>query len=190
MYQTLLHTLNRIVTLGEEETKLICERFQPLRVPKGEFFLQEGRISTHVGFLQKGLVRYFVHKNEQESTFEFTKEGEFVSDYQSFNDQSPSLQNIQAIEDCELLVISHADLHYIFNHTPNGNLLGRVIVEHRFGIMVRQLMAVYMQNQEARYHHFVQHYADLAQRIPQYMIASYVGIQPQSLSRIRRKALK
>lgn len=188
MYPDLLLMLNQIVELSEAEQQLICERFKPLGLKKGDLFLGEGKISRHVGFLRRGLVRYYVHKNEQEATFEFTKEGEFVSDYQSFNTQTQSMQNIQAIEDCELLVITHADLHYIFNHTEHGNLLGRVILEHRFDIMVRQLMAIYMQNPEARYHHFVKQYSDLTQRIPQYMIASYVGIQPQSLSRIRKKA--
>ncbi|MES2691769.1 MAG: Crp/Fnr family transcriptional regulator [Bacteroidota bacterium] len=188
MHSTLLHTLNQIVKLDEEEISIICQRFKPLTISKGDFFLQEHAISKQVGFLQKGLVRYFVHKNDQEATFEFTKEGEFVSDYQSFNTQTPSLQNIQAIEDCELLIISYPDLQYIFKHAPHGDMLGRVILEHRFDVMVGQLMAIYMQNQETRYRHFIQQYSDLAQRIPQYMIASYVGIQPQSLSRIRRKA--
>lgn len=188
MHSMLLQTLNHIVKLDKNEEAIICERFKPISIARGDFFLQEHTISKHVGFLQKGLVRYFVHKNDHEATFEFTKEGEFVSDYQSFNQQTDSLQNIQAIEDCEMLVISHPDLHDIFNHTPHGDLLGRVILEHRFDVMVRQLMAIYMQSQEERYHHFMKYYSDLAQRIPQYMIASYVGIQPQSLSRIRRKA--
>lgn len=188
MYDDLLQLLNKIVLLSQAEQELICERFKAIKLPKGEYFLQEGDVSKHVGFLRKGLVRYFVHKNEQEATFEFTKEGDFISDYQSFNTQKPSLQNIQAIEDCEILIITQPDLNYIYQNTLHGNLLGRVILEHRFDVMVTQLMAIYMQNQEARYHHFVKHYADLTQRIPQYLIASYVGIQPQSLSRIRKKA--
>lgn len=188
MYPDLLQLLNQIVPLDEAEEAIICERFRPMDIRKGRFFSEEGNVCQRLGFLRKGLVRYFVHKNEQEATFEFTREGEFVSDYRSFSMQSPSLQNIQAIEDCEMLVINHPDLQYIFGNTIHGNLLGRIILEHRFDVMVRQLTAIYMQNQEARYHHFMKHYADLAQRIPQYMIASYVGVQPQSLSRIRRKA--
>lgn len=187
MHHQLLNALNQLVHLSVEETAYITERFKPLTIKKGEYFLMEGSISKQVGFLCSGLVRYFVHKNEQEATFEFTKEGEFISDYQSFNTQTPSLQNIQAIEDCKMLVINHTDLNFIYQHTEHGNLLGRVVLEHRFDVMVRQLMAIYMQNQEERYHYFIKNYADLAQRIPQYMIASYVGIQPQSLSRIRKK---
>ena len=78
----------------------------------------------------------------------------------------------------------------LFNTTKNGNLIGRHIIEHRFDVMVGHLLALYMQNPEERYKSFVSQYANLTQRIPQYLIASYVGVQPQSLSRIRRRFAK
>ncbi len=129
-------------------------------------------------------------KDEEESTFEFTKEGEFIADYQSFNNKMPSIQNIQAIEDCEMLIINYADVQTVFNTAENGNLIGRHIIEHRFDVMVNQLLAIYMQNHEERYKRFVEHYSDLTQRIPQYLIASFVGVKPPSLSRIRRRFTK
>ncbi len=186
----LLNLLNNLVNLNHEEEELILNSFTSKTVLKGEFFLQEGHVCKHVGFIKKGLVRYFVFKNDEESTFEFTKEGEFISDYSSFNSQRKSIQNIEAIEDCELLIINYEKLQHIFNNTPNGNHLGRLIIEHRFDVMVNQLLAVYMQNSEQRYQKFVSEYADLIQRIPQYLIASYVGVQPPSLSRIRKRLLK
>lgn len=186
----MLHLLNSLVKLNEEETQLILDSFTTKTVLKGEFFLKEGQVCKHVGFIKKGLVRYFVFKNDEESTFEFTKEGEFISDYSSFNSQRKSIQNIEAIEDCELLIITYEKLQHIFKNTPNGNHLGRLIIEHRFDVMVNQLLAVYMQNSEQRYQKFVSEYAHLTQRIPQYLIASYVGVQPPSLSRIRKRLLK
>lgn len=190
MNTELLNLLNGLVKLNPEEERLVINSFTPLSLSKGEFFLRAGSICKYVGFLKKGLVRYFVLKNDEESTFEFTKEGEFISDYSSFNRKEKSNQNIEAIEDCELLVIDHEKLHYIFKNTPNGNHLGRLIIEHRFDVMVNQLLAVYMQNSEQRYQQFVSDYADLTQRIPQYLIASYVGVQPPSLSRIRKRLSK
>lgn len=179
--------LNGLVKLNEVEEKLILNSFTPLQISKGDVFLREGNVCQYVGFLKKGLVRYFVLKNGEESTFEFTKEGEFVSDYSSFNRKAVSNQNIEAIEDCEFLVINYEKLKHIFETIPNGNLLGRLIVEHRFDVMVNQLLAVYMQNSEQRYVKFLTDYSDLHQRIPQYHIASYVGVQPPSLSRIRKR---
>ncbi len=190
MYSKLLELINQITVLEEKEIELIKSSFKPLQLTKGEFFLEAGKINKHVGFLHKGLVRYYVYKEEEESTFEFTKEGEFIADYQSFNNKTESVQNIQAIEDCEILIINYENVQTIFNSTKKGNLIGRRIVEHRFDIMVNQLLAIYMQNHEDRYQNFIKHYSDLSQRIPQYLIASYVGVKPQSLSRIRRRFTK
>lgn len=128
---------------------------------------------------------YFVLKNDKESTFEFTKEGEFIADYPSFSKKTKSPQSIEAIEDCEILTITHANLQYVLENTANGNRLGRLIVEHR---SENQLLSVYMQNSEQRYLKFMEEYGDLSQRIPLYLIAaSYVGVQAPSLSRIRRR---
>lgn len=190
MYDNLIHFFNAIAPLNETETALIRASFKPFKLAKGDYFLQSGEINKHIGFIQKGLVRYYVSKNDEEATFEFTKEGDFIADYQSFTAHTPSTQNIQAIEDCELLIINHDDVQHIFNHTKNGNLLGRLVVEHRFEVMVRQLLSIYMHNPEERYKQFMKTYASLAQRIPQYLIASYVGIKPQSLSRMRKRFLK
>lgn len=190
MYAALLDLLRHIAVLDEEEEALIKTSFKPRTLVKGDFFLKTGEISQQIGFIQSGLVRYFVYKNEEESTFIFTKENEFIADYQSFNQNTPTIQNIQAIENCELLVIEHSDVQHIFNNTKNGNLLGRIIIEHRFEVMVNQLLSIYLQNQEERYKHFVITYAELTQRIPQYLIASYVGVKPESLSRIRKRLVK
>lgn len=190
MYAALLDLLRHIAVLDEEEEALIKTSFKPRTLAKGDFFLKTGEISQQIGFIQSGLVRYFVYKNEEESTFIFTKENEFIADYQSFNQNTPTIQNIQAIENCELLVIEHSDVQHIFNNTKNGNLLGRIIIEHRFEVMVNQLLSIYLQNQEERYKHFVVTYAELTQRIPQYLIASYVGVKPESLSRIRKRLIK
>ena len=190
MYSKLLELINQITVLEEKEIELIKSSFKPLHLSKGDYFLETGEINKHVGFLHKGLVRYFVYKDEEESTFEFTKEGEFIADYQSFNNKTESVQNIQAIEDCEILIINFDNVQTIFNTTKNGNLIGRLIIEHRFDIMVNQLLAIYMQNHVERYQSFITHYSDLTQRIPQYLIASYVGVKPESLSRIRRRFTK
>ncbi len=190
MHSNLLKLLREIVELDNEEEELIKSSFKSLILKKHDFFLKEGEVNKSIGFLKKGLVRYFVYKDDEESTFEFTKQGEFIADYQSFNNRAISFQNIQAIENCELLIIDYPSVQNIFNSTKNGNLIGRLIIEHRFDIMVNQLLAIYMQNHEERYKRFISEYSDLTQRIPQYLIASYVGVKAQSLSRIRRRFAK
>lgn len=190
MYSELLKLFEQITLLSPEEEKLIKTSFKPFILKKGDYFLKAGEKNKFIGFLSKGLVRYFVLKDGEEGTFEFTKEGEFIADYQSFSQNTESVQNIQAIEDCELLAANYNDVQYIFNTSPKGNLLGRLIIEHRFNVMVNQLLSIYMHNQEERYRRFIANYSDLTQRIPQYLIASYIGIKPQSLSRIRKRRPK
>lgn len=190
MYTALLNTIGQIVNLDDKDMGIIKDSFKPLSLTKGDFFLKSGDINKYVGFLNKGLVRYFVHKGDEESTFEFTREGEFIADYQSFSNKTPSIQNIQAIEDCDLLVADYQSVQNFFSTTKNGNLIGRIIIEHRFDVMVNQLLAIYMQSHEERYKTFTNQYAELAQRIPLYLIASYVGVRPQSLSRMRKRFAK
>jgi len=190
MYSFLIKILNQFAHLNDNETELIQSSFSPFTLLKGEYFLKAGEVNKHIGFLNKGLIRYFVYKDGEESTFEFTKEGEFIGDYQSFRNASVSIQNIQAIEDCELLIIDFPKIQNIYNNTENGNLIGRKIIAHRFDVMVNQLLEVYMQNHEDRYKSFIKKYFDLTQRIPQYLIASYVGVRPESLSRIRKRFVK
>lgn len=190
MHTELLSIFKQIANLDIQEENLICDLFKPFTLKKGDFFLETGLKNNKIGFLKKGLVRYFVYKKDEESTLEFTKEGEFIAEYQSFIKRGVSVQSIQAIEDCELLVISYEDLQHIFANTKHGNLLGRIVVEHRFNIMIDQLLSVYMHTPEQRYNYFIENYSNLAQRIPQYLIASYIGIKPQSLSRIRNRYTK
>lgn len=188
-YDSLFAILNNIVQLDAEEELLFKKAFKPFLLKKNDYFLQSSEVNTKLGFLSKGLIRYFVYKNDEESTLEFTKEGEFVADFGSFISKEPSIQNIQALEDCEFLTIDYDELQKLYIFSKNANLLGRVIIEHRFIIMVNQLLTVHRFTPEERYRFFLKQYKDLTQRIPQYLIASYVGVKPQSLSRIRKRIL-
>ncbi len=186
-FDILVDTLKKITTLDPEEQQLFRKAFKSFAINKNDYFLQATEVNNKLGFLCKGLVRYFVFKNDEEATLEFTKEGEFVADYGSFISKEPSIQNIQALEDCDFLVIDYEELQKLYKVSKNANLLGRIIIEHRFIIMVNQLLTVHRYTPEDRYRYFLQHYNDLTQRIPQYLIASYVGVKPQSLSRIRKR---
>jgi CRP-like cAMP-binding protein len=186
-FNILLQNLKQITNLEPNEEILFQKAFKPFFLKKNDYFLQTTEVNSKLGFLCKGLVRYFVFRNDEEATLEFTKEGEFVADYGSFISKEPSLQNIQALEDCEFLVINYDDLQHLYKISKNANLLGRIIIEHRFIIMVNQLLTVHRYSEEDRYRYFLSHYKDLVQRIPQYLIASYVGVKPQSLSRIRKR---
>ncbi|MCD8540626.1 MAG: Crp/Fnr family transcriptional regulator [Leadbetterella sp.] len=166
MYSELLNVFNRIVTLEQADKELVTEMFKPMHLKKDDFFLKEGQFNNRIGFIKKGMVRYFVYRKSEESTLEFTSEGEFIGEYQSFTNRKTSLQNLQAVEDCEILVISYDDLQYFFSNAKNGNLLGRMIIEHRFNTMISQLLSIYMHTPEERYKYFIENYRNLTQRMP------------------------
>ena len=187
MYKTLLTTFEHLVVLSDEEKQLITEIFKPLEIKKGEFFTESNKMNTRVGFLIEGLVYYYVLKNDNEAITDFTKEGEFVSEYHTFIRKEKAIHSIKAIEDCTFLVLDYDGIQRLYNEVKDGNKFGRMVLEHRFGIVVNQLLSLYMHTPEERYQHFQKNYFDLTQRVPQYLIAAYIGVKPQSLSRIRKR---
>lgn len=187
MYEKLIATFDHLAPLNQEDKKLIEKIFKPLHLKKGDFFQEAGYKSDKVGFLVNGLVYYSVLKNDEEAITDFTKEGEFVSEYHTFTTKQPAIHSIKAIEDSLLLVTNFEGLQTFFNNTSNGNKIGRLIIEHRFGIVVNQLLSLNKNTPEERYKLFVKDYFELTQRIPQYLIASFIGVKPQSLSRIRSR---
>lgn len=187
MFTELFKIFNQITKLEPKDEQILREIFSLKDLKKNEYFLREGEWNNKAAFILSGLVRYYVIKNDEESTLEFTQELQFIADFPSFAERGKSNQYIQAVEDCQLLVADYDGIQRIYNEIKDGNLIGRRIIEQRFIVMMNQLLSIYMHNPEQRYSHFVEQYTDIAQRIPQYLIASYVGIKPQSLSRIRNR---
>lgn len=187
MFTELFKIFNQITKLEPKDEQILREIFSLKDLKKNEYFIREGEWNNKAAFILSGLVRYYVIKNDEESTLEFTEELQFIADFPSFAERGKSKQYIQAVEDCQLLVADYDGVQRIYNEVKDGNLIGRRIIEQRFIVMMNQLQSIYMHNPEQRYSHFVENYTDIAQRIPQYLIASYVGIKPQSLSRIRNR---
>lgn len=187
MYDEIIAVFKQFTELTDQDEKIIKEIFKPKTLKKNEYFLKEGERNNTAAFIRKGLVRFYVIKNEEESTLEFMKELEFVSDFPSFSTGEYSEQYIQALEDCELLVASYKGIQRFYSEISNGNLIGRLVMEDRIVLMMNHILSIYKHNSEERYTYFIENYRGIAERIPQYLIASYVGIQPQSLSRIRNK---
>ena len=175
------------ITVSPEEEAIVSQLFTELRLKAGEYFLREGHICRHVAFVAKGLVRYYINYDGLEKTIFFSREGEFVSEYQSFIPQVASGKNIQALEDTLLYVITRENLQRFYKEVREGERFGRLGIEDIFLAVSQQLDSLYMDTPELRYKRFLETYSGLAQRIPQYYIASYVGVRAPSLSRIRRR---
>ena len=188
MHADLITAIEYFIRLDATEKEFIssltiCKTYQ-----KGDYFLRIGQVCREVGFIKKGLIRYYGTKdNGEEITLHFGKENEFTSNYQSFLNHSASKRGIQCLEASEILVISYNNLQRLYEEVKEGQKFGRLVCEHLFLQALNHIDSVYTDEPEQRYLNFVHDYPDLQQRIPQYYISSYVGVKPPSLSRIRKR---
>jgi CRP-like cAMP-binding protein len=188
MHVNLITAIEYFIRLDVVEKEFIssltvCKTYQ-----KGDYFLRTGHICREIGFIEKGLVRYYGTKESgEEITWHFGKENEFTSNYQSFLNHSVSQRSIQCLEACEILVISYDNVQRLYEEVKEGQKFGRLICEHLYLQALNQIGSMYADEPEQRYLNFVNDYPDLQQRIPQYYISSYVGVKPPSLSRIRKR---
>ncbi|WP_324677662.1 Crp/Fnr family transcriptional regulator [Hymenobacter sp. GOD-10R] len=188
-HETLLTVIRRFVPLTPAEEELIIPWFVAEELPKGGFFLRPGEVSRKVAFIVEGVFHNFRNRDGQEHTFYFGREQEFIGDYSSFLPAQPAVHAIQALEPARLLSISYDNLERLYRQVQQGERFGRLVAEMLFVDVLGQLTSFYEETPEERYARFVRTYPDLQQRIPQYYIASYVGVKPQSLSRIRGRAM-
>jgi len=187
MINSLLDNIQNVIILSPAEVDIVTSLFKQKSFKKGDYFLEEGRICKQVGFVTKGLLRYYINHNGEEKIYGFSQENQFVCNYESFLPQTASSKVIQALEDSELFVISHTDLQSFYANVREGERFGRIAIEAVFLQMLIDLNSFYTETPELRYERFLRNHADLQQRISQYHIASFVGVKPQSLSRIRRR---
>lgn len=189
MIEKLLTVIEKAVEVSGDEKEFITGLFHEKKYGKGEFFLNEGEVCRKVGFMVSGVMRYYINDDGEEKTYGFAEEDDFICNNESFLPQQPSRQIIQALEDCTVLVIGFDDLQKFYSILKNGERFGRLVIEQVFVRTLQGLNSFYTDSPELRYENFTKEYPDLLQRIPQYYIASYVGVKPQSLSRIRSRNL-
>ena len=185
--ESLLNTIRYFIPLSASDEAIVRRLFHKKVFKKGEHLLQAGNVCRYVTFIETGLVRYYFNSNGEERTNYFNKEGEFVCVYTSFLPQIPSDINIQALEDTTIFVISFNDIQELYRAVEHGERFGRLAIEQVYLNAINQIGSMYTDPPEVRYTKFLSNFRDIAQRIPQYYIASYVGIKPQSLSRIRKR---
>jgi len=183
----LLKAIRHYIPLSSDDEAIIRSLFRTEKLKKGQHLLQAGNICRNIFFIEEGLVRYYSIIDGEEKTSYFNKEGEFVCDYASFLPQRPSTINIQALEACTIYFISHSNLQLLYEQVKYGDRFGRMALEDVYVNLINQVNSLYNDPPELRYQIFLTRFPDTGQRIPQYYIASYIGIKPQSLSRIRKR---
>jgi len=187
MFASFYGYLDPLVSFTQSEKKVLESFFVYRQVPKKFKLAEEGKIAKELYFILKGLVRLYYTKDGEEVTGFIFKEHLFASSYDSFLRQAPSIQTLETLEECELLVISKKGVDRLYETLPKMQVLGRKVAEQRF-INAQQILSSFiLETPEERYRRFERQHGDLLLRVPHHIIASYLGITPVSLSRIRKR---
>ncbi len=184
--------LSFVPDINEKELKAIEKKFKPLSLKKGDYFLKAGQFANEIAFIYKGILRTYVTLEDgvTEATNNFAFENMICSSAASLIEKSPSFESIQAVEATQLLVISSEDLEYLYQKYHRCERLGRIFVEQLLVEQDYRLRWFIEKNAQQRYESFLAHFANYHQRIPKYLVASYLGITPESLSRLRQQYKK
>ncbi len=177
--------------LTSEDQALIVATFQPKKLRKKQYFLQEGDVCKYAGFIVKGAMRqYSVDDNGVEHIVHLFIENYWANDRESSTMLTPSVYNIDAWEDTELLIITRAEMLDLMDKIPAIAQMIRLMDERNAIINQRRLSSTISNTAEKRYEEFATHHQQFIQRFPQHLIASYLGITKETLSRIRKQATK
>ncbi len=180
--------INAIVKLTEAEKTAIKRCFKPRSIPKGDFFIREHQYCNHVGFVTKGRLRiYYSDENQQEITCHFTNPNEFVTSFTSYLTRTPTKENIEAIEDVEMMVIGREEMERISNEIPKLQIWRRVIAENLYILMEKRISMLQSKSAQERYESMLHENPELILNVPLQYTASFLGITPQHLSRLRKK---
>lgn len=189
--QLLFTAITRFVTLSDQEQAMLIPHIETRQLAKHDLFATEGKVADEVGFVLNGDMRHYYTKDGEEKTTYFYFEQHFVSSYISCMTRKPSLLTIEALTDCQLLVFRYSVLLQLFEQSPAWERFGRLLAEYLAIGLEERMSGLLMLTPEERYLQLLQgNKQKIIARIPQHYIASYLGITPVSLSRIRNRLIK
>ena len=188
MYELFFKEFNKKVPLTKEEQELIKTYLTPKKLRKKQYLLQEGDVCKVTAFVEKGALRqYSLDENGNEHIIQFALEGWTISDLYSFLTGEIATYNIDALEDSELILISKSAHEELLQKVPRYETFTRLQITGAYIAMQKRLTSIISSTLEERFATLNALYPDIVQRVPQHMIASFMGLQPETLSRIRRR---
>lgn len=186
MFTFLQQKVNETISISEEEFAYAKTLFLPKKLRKRRFLLEEGEPCIYTTFVEKGLLRsYTIDEKGNEHILQFALEGWWSGDLYSFLTGEGSEYNIEALEDSELLLITKASWDQLLSEVPAFERYFRILIQNNLIATQRRLMGTFSATAEDRYQKMLREFPDIIQRVPLHMIASYLGVTRETLSRIR-----
>jgi CRP/FNR family transcriptional regulator len=187
--QNLIAHIKKQVVLDEQEIEYLSNKVTLLTIKKKDFLLQEGGICKANYFVEKGCLRmFFINDKGIEQITQFAIENWWISDYMSFGKQLASNFYIQAVETSEIIVIHQNLQEELLKELPQLERYFRLNMQRALGAAQQRVKFFHDFSKEESYRHFISSFPEFVQRIPQYMLASYLGLTPEYLSELRKKA--
>ncbi|GHE63120.1 MULTISPECIES: Crp/Fnr family transcriptional regulator [Roseivirga] len=186
----LIDYMQKFVELEPQEVEIIQKHTSLRNYLKGQFVVQQGDVCRHESFVVEGCLRtFYVDEKGQEHTVMFAIENWWTADLGSFLTQTPAHYNVQCLENTKVIQFSHTNLENLYLQVPKMERFFRIILQRAYVASERRLVRSYSLTAKERYLKFRQDYPLIEQRVPQYMIASYLGITKEFLSKIRNQLI-
>ncbi|MEE9362416.1 MAG: Crp/Fnr family transcriptional regulator [Cellulophaga sp.] len=179
--------IENISPMSDSDWQFFSSKLRKVKLEKHSPLLKVGEIENHLSFISKGIVRFYIPKEEQDITLGFLFDNAFVTAYDSLLTQSPSEYQIETLTETVLWQITQEDLQKVYENTSSGNSIGRKMAEKMFLIKSKRELSLLSKSAEERYLDLFADRPKLLQQIPLKYIASYIGVTPQALSRIRKR---
>ncbi|MCH5597511.1 Crp/Fnr family transcriptional regulator [Niabella ginsengisoli] len=177
----------KTVNLTDKDWQFFSSKLIRQEFPKNHLLLKTGQTENYLSFIETGMIRFYIPKDENDLTFAFAFDNNFVSGYDSFLTKTQSTYNIETLTKSILWRLTYNDLQDIYNQTEIGNIIGRQASEELFLKKSKREISLLKDTAEQRYRNLFIEQPHLLQHIPLKYIASYIGVTPQALSRIRNR---
>lgn len=173
--------------ISNKDWQIFSSKLSQQEFPKNHIVLKTGQIENYLSFVETGIIRYYIPKEENDLTLTFVFDGYFASAYDSFLTRIPTVYQAETLTKTTLWRLQYSDLQTIYNETEIGNLIGRFASEDLFLKKFKRELSLLNRTAEQRYLNLFTEQPKLIKEIPLKYIASYIGVTPQALSRIRKR---
>lgn len=190
MFELLYTKINSLTPLTDEEFNKLQAFFLPKKLRKRQFLVQAEEECKYLAFVEKGILRSFtIDSKGSEHVVQFAFEGWWISDVSGFFTGEPSTYSIDVLDNAELLILTRANMEKMFAEVPKLERFFRILIQNSYIALQRRMAGTLTLSAEERYLNLLNSSPDIASKIPQHMVASYLGVTPETLSRIRKHVL-